>query len=319
MENRWGLKKHIGRSFSDILYIEWRYFNVFSEDISLVLSYSIGDPRNMSGRGACMTYISAFDGTSATTETIHTPLKSCRVDESSCAFFSENVRLEPAKGGYHLLGKTKDMEWDLNFYGIETNIEHLYRFKSLYPVREWMDWTIFMPRARVTGKIRVKGKETHINGYGYSDGNRGKWIPFSRMWEGFFYSSEESTVSLVKFNRQKGASMHIFTDDTHLDIPYTSFRIEHMKRDQNNNSTATITAKYKGADVKIDIETLYKSNLTIDMPFIFPDISIEEHFVSTSLRISLPNGYQIKESGKTGLFERTTRSSRTKTHIWTSY
>ncbi len=312
MRNSWAVKQYTGKGLSDILYLEWKYFNVGSEDFNAIISYSVGDPRNISKHGACIIYVTVFIESKEFTKIIEVPLPSCMLSEKDCSLNAGKYGIKREEEGIHIYGETESISWDLLFHGEERAIEHKYAFKSMYPIREWMDWTIFIPRSKVSGTLNIQGKEIAVNALGYHDGNRGKWVHFARMWEGFFYisKSDDVVISLVKFHGQEGASLHIFWEGGHFFLSHRDFDINVLEKNEiGSPKTMEITGKNSSGSVNIRLKTIKKSELLVEMPFFIPSFSVEEFLVIADIKLSL-NRFVYEKEGKRAIYERTVRDRR---------
>lgn len=177
-------------------YIEWKYFNFIQNGLAGYIIYYILDPEKKTGIGGGRLLVRIFkDGQS------YGILKKIDIDKIQFDPVSAGVTMGEAKiiertpHHYDLECGFEDISWNLSYKQETPTIDAFSDFHTGFMLWEKASWLIKMPRASVSGIVRVGDTVFDVNGLGYSDTNWGEVMPFFSKYEWGQYSNEN--LSLV--------------------------------------------------------------------------------------------------------------------------
>lgn len=182
-------EKHTGN------YIEWKYFNFTGENLTGYIIYYIVDPEKRTKFGGGRLLVRIFkDGTS------HGFVKKVEMDEIDIDALSATMRMgdaeliEQGPYQYQIKGKSPDLDWDLNYAQHAPTVESFQNMRTSFVRWEKVNWLVKMPRAKVTGNIRIGKENFQIDALGYSDTNWGEMVPFFTKYEWGQFNSEHFSL-----------------------------------------------------------------------------------------------------------------------------
>ena len=183
-----------GRDFEDgrlgQRYIEWKYFNFFSDELAGLISFANACPQSTDFDPQIFARIYTRDSVEARVQSVSR--STVRLLDGIGVDFGRHGRLEQiSEGRIRIRGALEGLAWDLE-YERELPMVHPLRAASMTPTAcgrslnrvlpQSMDWQVLMPRARVTGTIAIDGVRLTVDTPGYCDSNWGAWVPIAPMW-----------------------------------------------------------------------------------------------------------------------------------------
>lgn len=185
------------------LFIEWKYFNGYSENLKYLICYTYPDPDKELKLLPPEVYIRIYRPEKEIVYN-HKTFPDSKIDWDTkksidIRYDTNNFVDQIDKQGneIRLRGELDNVSWDLTYKRDKLDLVHKFKDMDLsseifgYSLQkifsQTMDWQIIMPRARVTGYLKVGNDKYEINEIkdliGYIDSNWGKWIPIGPMWK----------------------------------------------------------------------------------------------------------------------------------------
>jgi len=185
------------------LYIEWKYFNGYSENFKYLICYTYPDPDKELKLLPPEVYIRVYRPEKEIVYN-HKTFPDSKIDwdtkKSIDIRYDVNNfvdQIDDEGNEIRLCGKLDNVSWDLTYKRDKLDLVH--KFKNLdlsteifgYSLRkifsQTMNWQIIMPKAKITGYLKIDNDIYNINEIedlrGYIDSNWGKWIPIDPMWK----------------------------------------------------------------------------------------------------------------------------------------
>jgi hypothetical protein len=283
---RWKVAENMENKFSDMFYIEWKYFSFIQKDINAVFSYSIGDPTNRSKRGEGLTFVRIYLENESVGETIKIPLEKSKVsDIDSTASFGDLGIEQKDENTIRIYGKTEKIVWELTYFSKSPTYSDVKDVKSWLIRKSFYEWNVHMPTASVKGRITLplQKKTFDIDTKGYHDGNLGKIIPWKPQWNWFQMTNEDKKRLCIVMgdvvNMPQGGVFLFWGDDK---IFFKINEFEYHPKNQNRKTLKRLGGKsellaendkYK---LSLKLKELRSDKLKVKMPFILPNIVINE-------------------------------------------
>jgi hypothetical protein len=177
----------------DASYIEWWYFNFFSEDIQVIFSYPIINPDDILGRGLAGVTAVAYTKEGIVSEANYFPPNQFYASDEKADVRVPDMDPPPnymyvnEDGSYHIVGNIQgeahNISWDLIY--IPQTGPWFARDREKVGIFPWevMSWLVYIPGAWVTGTVKIDDNEPYvIAAPGYHDHNWGEWIPTDALW-----------------------------------------------------------------------------------------------------------------------------------------
>lgn len=277
-------KKH------DFNYVEWKYFNFVQKDLVGYFVYYILDPEEKTHLGGGRLLARVFKKNK-----LRGTLAKVPVDEIQFDCVGAGVDMAGAKiaeknfHNYHINGDLDDISWDLSYEQKSPTVESFMNKNVGLLPWEKASWLIKMPRAKVTGTIKLEGQPIKINATGYSDTNWGEIIPFfSRYDWGQFHDDKISFVFgvLRKMTGVKSNYFYLLWNKEVVPFENTKFKVKHKKwsRDKSTGLKVPIKSEFSisknNFSVKFRTELLYNDLLAIKVSPILPKAFVSEQIAS---------------------------------------
>lgn len=188
----------------DAFYTEWWYFNFFDarSGVQGIFSYFITNPGDLLDGGRARMAAVAYTGQGIVSAVDPYP---------RAAFSASEVQADVSIGAnaiqvidadtYRVTGASRDgrLRWDLTYAReAETWLAADRMGVGSFPW-EKMSWLIYMPRARVVGRMVVDGRAYDISAPGYHDHNWGEWFPTDALWNWGQYSDRRLSLEIGDF------------------------------------------------------------------------------------------------------------------------
>ncbi|MFQ5738533.1 MAG: hypothetical protein ACE5JX_05935 [Acidobacteriota bacterium] len=188
----------------DANYIEWWYFNFFDsdQDIEAIFTYFIADPEAHSQLAVAQMAAVAYtpDGNVVATDAYGTDQFSASYEQADVVLAGNGIEVLGA-GTYRIFGASQDgrLSWDLVFVRASPSWFAADRMAVGSASWELMSWLVYMPGARVSGKLEMDGRLYSIDAPGYHDHNWGEWIFTDALWNWAQYFQPDLALGLGDF------------------------------------------------------------------------------------------------------------------------
>lgn len=202
LSNRWHLKEYAGKK-SRMGYFEWKYFNFSSANISGFFVFIAAD--TIGAKGA---FVVARVFHKNKTRRVFGGAEKFEIE--SAYFSPQNVSAKMGENEIFvrgkickISGKTGGCSWELEF---EPILPPIAAFRDLFldPLSiERASWFIAMPKAKVSGKIKIGRKKIKISAFGYSDSNWGSVFPLFARFDWGQYNDKNIAVVFGKLENPK--------------------------------------------------------------------------------------------------------------------
>ncbi len=322
MVKGWSLQKHLTGSLSDAILVEWKYFNVCDGDNFCLFTYSVGDPRNVSGVGKGIICASVFNDGDFHSEVIKIPLEQCKLSMNKPDGKFGGSSIKQKDGVIRITGKGEKISWNLLFEGFtERYIVDGFDIPSLLYPYSWLDWILFFCDANVKGFVNIREiGRVDVRGKGYHDGNVGKWIPFIPQWQVFGYESHpdddvDISVSLMELYNKKNTKgyLRVTVDDSLYRLGKQDYSLQNLSWTSDTKSGIRVPTKIElkanKGDLNLQIVLDMKANdsLKISMSPLLPALIITEQFGPCEIKMKLKGRTIIKNNRGMGVNEYTAR------------
>jgi hypothetical protein len=203
----------------DSNYVEWWYFNLYDEqqDLRAIFHYSIIDPDDLLGLGTASVGATLYtaDGALTRTDSYGPEAFQASYDAADVAIDDGFVEVIDADT-YRIVGAAgiaPRIEWDLVF--VRRAPSWFAKDRQSVGVLSWeqMSWLVYMPRATVSGEVRVDDRVYRVEeSPGYHDHNWGEWIPTTVLWNWAQYSEPGLALEIGDFRRSPAGVVSIERD-----------------------------------------------------------------------------------------------------------
>jgi len=270
-------------------YFEWKYFNFVQKDLEGYVIYFILDPEKKSKlSGGRLLLRILKDGKS------YGFLKKIPVDKINFDTLSASVLMDSAKivehDSYHynLDCNLPEMSWNLNYKQDVPSIESFENANFGLMRWERANWLVKMPKANVKGEIKIGEETFHIDGFGYSDTNWGKFMPFFSKYEWGQYNNESLSLvfgAIYKLGKLKNSYFYFVMDKHLVSLENKKCKIEHLEWVNDKEAGLKIPSKSIFSAENEDYEIKFSSELIrADSPGIMinpflPKVVISEQIV----------------------------------------
>jgi len=145
-----------------------------------------------------------------------------------------------------------------------------------------MSWLVFMPRARVTGRIVVDGGTYQVDAAGYHDHNWGEWIPPDAMWNWGQYSDARTVFDMGVFIGQPVGLASIAVNGSRVVFTPRQYSLVHTAWawDAANRvlypTASRLTADNGTTRLVVTMRVLATQPLRGDLPPPLPDVIVYE-------------------------------------------
>jgi len=189
-------------------------------------------------------------------------IKDCSAGRDSCDVKMGASYLRQENGVYKMSMYARNVGCELAYEGIlpgwkAANDGH---FPGGKLDRGWAGWVIPCPRAKVEGKLVIKGQEIPVSGDGYHDHNWGD-IDLYDLFKGWYWGRLNDPKYTIIFSctttLKNAREPYLFIADlegTILSTTKYDFAVEQEESDPatGHKYAKVITLKYKGQDVTLD-------------------------------------------------------------------
>jgi hypothetical protein len=220
-------------------YTEWWYFNVYdsSNDVQAIFSYLVNNPLNQPGGlfwfgiADMAAVVYSPGGVVTESDFFFAPSLSAGYDNADVKIGDSNGITVIDPNTYRIFGTTRDgrLAWNLRY---ERAAPPWYAANSFQVSAEpWqqMSWLLYMPRASVSGTLRVDGKTYQIAAPGYHDHNWGEWDLNNVTWNWAQYSQPELTFDLGDFPGKPGGVASLGLDGQRFVFNTGQYALVHTK------------------------------------------------------------------------------------------
>jgi hypothetical protein len=184
-------------------YTEWWYFNFIDDasGLSGIITIACFNPADHRGLGLGMLTLAIVDGaTGDVPQAIeYYPISEFRADKATpdVMLAGRNSVKATSATTFAVKAAARDgsINVDLNYVSADTPV---FLARDVHgqapdPVWEVSSWLVYMPCARVTGRINFRGRQIDLqNAKGYHDHDWGMWHEYARTWSwAAFYSPDK--------------------------------------------------------------------------------------------------------------------------------
>jgi len=259
-------------------YVEWKYFNFVTHDFAGIFIYCVFDPSgltNISG-GRVVARLFTPKGVRGGVQKID--ISDVRPSKDSAVVQMGNGGIRINRKNYRIYGKADGVEWDLQYCPALQPIRGFSNI-NLDPIKlEKVSWFIQMPRAEVSGRIKIGNKNFYLKKVsGYSDANWGLLVPLASQFNWAQYNDKIISIVFGEIHvLKKWSGMYVTYKDERIMFGEDEFSIEHLEwKDLPEAKTKipVVTAvKGENKDYKISIvlDTRQFDLLYFGMPLSFP-------------------------------------------------
>ncbi len=272
-------------------YIEWKYFNFTQKDLAGYVIYFVIDPERKTKHGGGRLLVRILqDGKS------YGFVKKIDMDRIELDTVSASMRMGGSKivehDSYHyeISANLPDAAWDLTYKQHAPTIEafeneHYTNFVHW----EKFGWLIKMPRAEVTGKVKIGENIFQIDGLGYSDTNWGEMVPFFTHYEWGQYNEKNFSLvfsAIYTLGKMKSNYVYAILGERLVSFENAEFRVEHTEWREDETIGIKIpiknifTAKKGEYELKFTTKLLYHDNLGFKISPLLPKGVVSEQLVA---------------------------------------
>ncbi len=284
MPNPWHLKK----SPDNLLkasYIEWKYFNFSAPSVSGIFVYAIFDPLNITSIGGGRMVARIFRDKKIFGGAKRISMKKISASDSSAEIKMDDFgSIAVNKNNYVIKGKLGGVSWNLKYSPLAQPIRGFSNLGLDFLNLEKASWEIKMPKAKVSGTVKIGKKRFSVRSFGYTDANWGNFIPITAKFNWAQYNDGKISIVAgetesmeirgkkigrwtkiyVTFGRQKiaflGKNVSIKRDKW-MTIPGTNMKAP---------SIASIQAENKQYALRLEARSLFSDPIRFEMPFSLP-------------------------------------------------
>ncbi|MBX4189958.1 hypothetical protein KW791_01525 [Candidatus Parcubacteria bacterium] len=298
-------------------YIEWKYFNFIQKDLAGYVVYYILDPEKRTRLGGGRLLWRIFkDGKS------FGGLQQIPMDQIQCDSISANITMngsaisEKSPYEYGISGAIENFAWNLDYKQATPTIDSFHNVNSGMMRWENVNWLVKMPKARVSGEIKINNETIAINALGYTDTNWGEIAPFFSRYEWGQFNDEDFSFTfglLYGIKNIKNSYFYFTVDNKLIKVEGANWKVEHtawttpskgeIKIPSQSNFTIT-NGEYV---IKLSSRLVQYDILGIKIYWFLPKSIVSEQLVSYSGTIE-KNGVVIKQFEGTGFQEWSTKT-----------
>jgi hypothetical protein len=271
----------------DTSFTEWWYFNVFDAQagVKAIFSYFVFNPKDILRLGQVQMVAVAYtdQGTLSAIDQYPMGAFSASDAQADVTIGTNSVRVQP-DGTYLISGASRDqrLTWNL-VYAPES--EPWFAANRITVGRlpwEQMSWLVAMPRARVTGEIKVHGRNYAIDAPGYHDHNWGEWIPTDGMWTWAQYSDRRLNLEVGDFIGKPAGVVSLELDGERSSFDPDQYLLVHTHWgwDSKNRvfypTESVLNAEKDNLRLRVNLKVLESEPLRGDLPLLPKDLIIYE-------------------------------------------
>ncbi|MBI4469202.1 MAG: hypothetical protein HY650_07775, partial [Acidobacteria bacterium] len=291
-------------------YIEWWYFNFFDQeqDVQAIFTYFIADPENRSGFSRSQVAAVGYSpgGTVSAIDVYPVGAFSASYEQANVDIMGNAVTVL-GEAGYRVTGASKDgkLAWDLTYLNRGSPWFGGDRIPVGFFPWEVMSWLVYMPSARVIGRLDVNGTSYSINTAGYHDHNWGEWLPFTALWNWAQYSDSLVSIELGDFIGKKVGVISLDFHGERVVFTGSEYQLTHdsWENDAGNRQrypqNSSVTAERQDRRLTFRMKAIKTHPLRGDLPFPLPAVIIYEQTALFDGEVSKKN-----ESGEWVVVER---------------
>lgn len=271
----------------DATYTEWWYFNLrdVRSGLHAILSYFVLDPGNVSGIGQAQMVSVAYarEGTVIALDLYPVTAFSASADRADVTIEGSTVRVVDDET-YRVSGGSRDgrLSWDLEF--VRQAGPWLAGDRIGVGALDWerMSWLLYMPRARVSGRMVVDGRVYDVSGPGYHDHNWGEWIPTDALWNWAQYADARVRFDMGVFIGREAGVVGVEVDGVRHVFEPGQYELMHTRwaRDSENGVPypvlSRLTAQSDEARLEVTLAATDTAALRGDLPPPLRDLIIYE-------------------------------------------
>src|SRR3989344_1172664 len=270
-------------------YVEWKYFNFTQKDLSGYIIYYVFDPTNKSGFGGGRLLVRILkDGKS------YGLIKKISMNDIELDDISASMRMATAKitekSPYHyeIDSTAPDLSWNLNYIQHAPSIESFEHIHTGLVRWEKVNWLIKMPKAKVTGTIKIGAESFNIDGLGYSDTNWGEMVPIFTKYEWGQYNDDTfSLVFGVLYGMEKIELTYFYLvlGEHLVKIENEHCEVEHLKWEEDEDIGIKIPVKnrflVKNEEYEVEFFTtlISRDNPGLKIHPLLPKVVVSEQIV----------------------------------------
>lgn len=277
--------KFLSEKFKRASYIEWKYFNFSAPGVSGIFVYWIADPQNLIGIGGGKVIGRIFAGKKIYGGMVKIPMKNVSPSGKNAAIQMGADNFIKVRGkDYEICGKIGNVAWKLKYSPLLPPIKGFSNMNLDFFGAEKASWEIKMPKARVSGIVKIGGRTIPVRSFGYTDANWGNIAPgmFNFGWA----QCNDNKISVV-FGEMQGLGIgrkktgylsEIFVQYGGKKIRFAKNGVRTVDADLTaipgtNMKTPCVKllhAENRDYDLTLDIHALRQDPLEFRMPFSLP-------------------------------------------------
>jgi hypothetical protein len=176
-------------------YFEWKYFNFTQGDIEGYIMYSLLDPDGKTGQSGGRLLVRILRGNEVFGTVRKIDINDVEIDPLTASIRMDNAKITEENPHHFVLDADfEDMAWNLEYKQSVPTIESYQNIHTGLARWERLSWLIKIPKAKVTGNIRIGENNFQINALGYSDINWGEVLPYFSSHEWGQYNDDSFTL-----------------------------------------------------------------------------------------------------------------------------
>ncbi len=271
----------------DATYTEWWYFNFFDarSGVQAIVSYFVTNPANLGGRQRAQLVAVAYTAQGVVSETdLYAPGAFSAGSQQADVTIGEALMRLGDDGAYRVSGASRDgrLSWDL-IYAADVE-PWLAADRAAIGSMPWerMSWLVYMPRARVTGRLTVDGRSFEIDAPGYHDHNWGEWFPPDALWNWAQFSDARVALEMGDFIGRPTGAVSVDFDGRRTVFTKGQYWLLHTRwglDGRNGVWYPTETLLVAGDDTRrvfATIRTIATEPLRAGLPAPIPDVIVYE-------------------------------------------
>jgi hypothetical protein len=294
LRNPW----HINKFPDNLLkagFIEWKYFNFSAPAVSGIFLYLITDPLNLTGTGGGRVIGRIFTKKKIYGGVAKVPMKEVIASNKDAGIeIGIDNFIKVGGNNYNIGGKLKDIAWKLEYSPLLRPVMGFSNMKMDFLGVEKSSWEIKMPKARVSGTIKIGGRTVRIRSFGYADANWGNIvIPATSRFSWAQYNDGKSSTVFFEIQNALGMGRKRTNHWSEIFVNYGGRKIQFKESDVGVTSfnqtvifgtkiktpnAMTINAKNKNYNLILQIYALHSDPLELKVPFSLPmrPITVEQ-------------------------------------------
>ena len=268
-------------------YIEWKYFNFSAPGVSGIILYIVDDPLNLTGIGGGRLVARIFTDKKTYGGAENVPMKNVAVsDKNAGIVMGKNNFIRVIGENYEIAGKLGDISWRLKYSPLLQPVLGFANMKMDFLGVEKASWEIKMPRARVSGVVKIGKRAVHVRSFGYADANWGNVaIPSSSQFKWAQYNDRKVSVvfgeihSLLGIAGKRGGhwaeiflllgGKRIAFREREIGVLHSNWTITPGTKAKVPRATV-IHAENKNYDLNIEFRAIRSDHLELKTPFSLP-------------------------------------------------